>query len=260
MLKGVPTNAQLTITLLRIGEARKSPLPPPPRSAEAPSEEPTHVDETQLQALGASPEDIKQAIEHDPRVPHEVGSADIKQSKDTRHGKKGSKVLGFFKSTTRATVETALGADRLKAKAGSESAKKRLGVIPNRKDDPLSGPIDFKCRHKGKKGWAYISTTATIPCVSFTVDHSVEKIGTQNREDLHPVWSVPVADIRELKKVGGFGWKAKLVIGWALEREVADGLEILDRNGQTWALTALPLRDELFNRLVAIGGQKWESW
>jgi Protein of unknown function (DUF3292) len=32
LLKGVPTNAQLTITLLRIGEANKAPLPPPPTS------------------------------------------------------------------------------------------------------------------------------------------------------------------------------------------------------------------------------------
>ncbi|KAK7991321.1 hypothetical protein PG988_000115 [Apiospora saccharicola] len=31
VLKGVPTNAQLTLTLLRIGEANKAPLPPPPR-------------------------------------------------------------------------------------------------------------------------------------------------------------------------------------------------------------------------------------
>jgi hypothetical protein len=32
LLKGIPTNAQLTITLLRIGEANKAPLPPPPTS------------------------------------------------------------------------------------------------------------------------------------------------------------------------------------------------------------------------------------
>lgn len=30
VLRGVPTNAQLTVTLLRIGEGRYSPLPPPP--------------------------------------------------------------------------------------------------------------------------------------------------------------------------------------------------------------------------------------
>ncbi|KAL9062719.1 MAG: hypothetical protein Q9157_008688 [Trypethelium eluteriae] len=260
VLKGVPTNAQLTITLLRIGEANKSPLPPPPRSTEAPPEEPTEVDEEQLQAMGASPGDIQQAIERDPNVPHETGGTDIQQSKDTGHGKKGSKLLGFFKGTTKASVETALGADKVRASAGSQAAKNRLGAIPNPRDNPLSGPVDFKCRYKGKKGWTYISTKATIPCVSFTVDHTVEKIGTRDRDDLHPVWSVPIADIKELKKVGGFGWKAKLVVGWALEREVADGLEIIDREGQTWALTAMPLREELFNRLVAIGGQKWEAW
>ncbi|KAB8292447.1 hypothetical protein EYC80_008167 [Monilinia laxa] len=33
LLKGVPTNAQLTITLLRIGEANKAPIPPPPSSS-----------------------------------------------------------------------------------------------------------------------------------------------------------------------------------------------------------------------------------
>lgn len=36
ILKGVPTNAQLTLTLLRIGEANKAPLPPPPYSGPPP--------------------------------------------------------------------------------------------------------------------------------------------------------------------------------------------------------------------------------
>lgn len=36
LLKGVPTNAQLTITLLRIGEANKAPIPPPPYSGPPP--------------------------------------------------------------------------------------------------------------------------------------------------------------------------------------------------------------------------------
>lgn len=67
-------------------------------------------------------------------------------------------------------------------------------------------------------------------------------------------------DIKELQKRGGFGWKAKLVIGWALEREVQDGMIIVDRTGNKWDITAMPLRDELFNRLCAMGSQKWESW
>lgn len=79
-------------------------------------------------------------------------------------------------------------------------------------------------------------------------------------EELKPMWSVPVAEITELKKLGGLGWKAKLVVGWALNREVADGLEIWDKQGNKYVLTAMVLRDELFNRLVAIAGQKWEAW
>jgi hypothetical protein len=77
---------------------------------------------------------------------------------------------------------------------------------------------------------------------------------------LQPVWSVPVAEITELRKIGGLGWKAKLVVGWALDREIADGIEILDKQGNSYILTAMVLRDELFNRLAAIDGQKWEAW
>lgn len=36
LLKGVPTNSQLTITLLRVGEVNKAPLPPPPYSGPPP--------------------------------------------------------------------------------------------------------------------------------------------------------------------------------------------------------------------------------
>ena len=169
-------------------------------------------------------------------------------------------MLGFLKSSVKGTVSTAIGADRLKAASGSTSAKNRLGVLPKPGDDLTSGPIEFKSRYHGKKGHTYISAKATIPCVSFTTDSSVEKIGTSDREDLHPVWSIAVADIKELKKIGGFGWKGRLLVSWAMDREVADGLEITTRKGEVWKLTAMPMRDELFNRLVAMGGQKWEAW
>ena len=49
-------------------------------------------------------------------------------------------------------------------------------------------------------------------------------------------------------------------MGWALDREIADGLEIVDKLGNSYVVTAMVLRDELFNRLVAMGGQKWEAW
>ncbi|KAF2226447.1 hypothetical protein BDZ85DRAFT_229809 [Elsinoe ampelina] len=269
ILKGVPTNAQLTITLLRLGEARKSPLPPPPTSAQPPPDESADVTDEHLRAAGsdyplnATEDELKDAMEkHDPNVKHETGGSDIDASKSTHHGKKGSKILGFFKGSVKATVESTLGADHLKAKAGSDASKNRLGVVPKDKTSLLSGPVDFACRYHGKRGHTYVSTKATIPCVSFSLSSDIKKKGTIGRteDELHPVWSVAVADIKELKKIGGLGWKAKLVVGWALDREVADGLEIVTKTGESYTVTAMVLRDELFNRLVALGGQRWEAW
>jgi len=265
LLKGVPTNAQLTITLLRIGEANKAPLPPPPRVDEPPPEVPAEISEKDLRATGAdyplnaTAEELDLAMAHDPAVPHETGGADIDASKNAHKGKGGSKILGFFRGITKGGVETAIGTDKVKAAAGSHHAQDRLGAVP-KNADKTSGPIEFKARFKGEKGHVYITTKATIPCVAFSTDKTIEKIGTLEREDLHPLWSIPIGEISELKKTGGYGWKAKLVVGWAMGREVADALEIVEKNGNMTKVTAVPLRDELFNRLVATGGQKWECW
>lgn len=267
ILKGVPTNAQLTITLLRIGEANNAPLPPPPSAHAPPPDVPVDVSEKHLRATGsdwplnATQEELDAAMAHDPAVPHQTSGMDIDQSKESKHGKKGSKILSFFKSGVKGTVETALGADKLKAKAGSEPAKGRLGAVVKDKEGDLTGPVDFSCRYHGKKGHAYITSKGTVPCISFSLDREIAEKGTLGREEeLYPVWSVAITDIKEIKKVGGLGWKAKLVVGWALDREIADGIEITNKAGEKWVLTAMVLRDELFNRLIAMGGQKWESW
>lgn len=49
-------------------------------------------------------------------------------------------------------------------------------------------------------------------------------------------------------------------MGWATSREIADGLIVIDKDGNEKHITAIAQREELFNRLVAIGGQMWESW
>lgn len=266
ILKGVPTNAQLTITLLRTGESNKAPLPPPPQSSHAPPEVPVDVTDDHLRATGsdwplnATKEELDEAMSHDPTTKHATDGTDIDAAKATKHGKKGSRVLAFFKGTTRATVTTAIGADRLKAKAGSDHAKGRLGVIKNPTEDNTSGPVEFKSRYHGTKGHVYLTTESTIPCVAFSADKNIEKNGSQGRENIHAAWSIPIGDITELRKFGGYGWKAKLVVGWALDREIADGLEIIDRRGVKYTVTAIALRDELFNRLCAMGGQKWASY
>jgi hypothetical protein len=268
LLKGVPTNAQLTITLLRLGEANKAPLPPPPSAGQAPPDEPAAITDEHLRTVGAdwpldaTPEEIAAAMEHDANTPHEHTGDDVAAAKDKPHGKKGSRLLGAFRSGVKGAVSSALGADHLKAKTGSSHAKQRLGVVPRDPKSDLSGPSDFKCRYNGHKGYVYIATKSTIPCVAFSMDKKIGTDSVSGREEreLHPVWSVPIGDIKELKKIGGLGWKAKLVVGWALDREVADGLEIVDKLGNHFTVTAMVLRDELFNRLVAMGGQKWEAW
>ena len=51
-----------------------------------------------------------------------------------------------------------------------------------------------------------------------------------------------------------------MIVGWATEKEIADGLEISTVTGQRFKLTAMPRRDEVFNRIVALGKQHWEMW
>ena len=69
-------------------------------------------------------------MSHDPTVAHETGGSGIDASKNSKHGKKGSKILGFFKRSTRTVIQTAIGTDMLETKAGTAPAKNRLGVVP----------------------------------------------------------------------------------------------------------------------------------
>ncbi|KAI0397905.1 hypothetical protein F5Y17DRAFT_412697 [Xylariaceae sp. FL0594] len=289
VLKGVPTNAQLTLTLLRIGEANKAPLPPPPLVRQPPPDRPAAVTDAELRATGAEPPlnatdaELNAAMAHDPFTAHETAGPDIDAAKGATdqhgHRHKGSRILGAIKGAVKGTVKSAIVSDAARAKVGSHHAKERLGAVPPAHEEiPATGPVDFRARYNGKKGRIYITTKSTIPAVGFSTDttstnHTKEVVDERgqllvreevvNEEEggeLDPKWSIAIGDIRELKKIGGYGWKAKLVVGWSLGREVNDGLEITDRRGNVRRITALPLRDELFNRLIAMGGQKWEAW
>ncbi|PBP28867.1 hypothetical protein BUE80_DR000130 [Diplocarpon rosae] len=258
LLKGVPTNAQLTVTLLRIGEANKAPLPPPPYPRPPPLNvahdragqnlehlgmDPTKIHEKMLKfAEGVSDDEMASAVHRDDTAVTTEPDAGTKK----QHGRR---IIAAIKSVTKGTVETALGTDRLKAAAGAEHAKNRLGVLKSGALNP-AGPVDFPCRFKGKKGHAYITTTATSPALSWTTQ----------KEDIDPLFSIAIAEIQEVKKVGGLGWKTKLVVGWATSREIADGLLIVDKLGNQKHLTAMVLREELFNRLITMGKQMWEAW
>ncbi|KAF4988987.1 hypothetical protein FGRMN_9423 [Fusarium graminum] len=263
ILRGVPTNAQLAITLLRIGEKNKAPLPPPP-SSNVPAPPVPHATAGEgLEHLGVyqSPEstfmltpsegvsqgEIAEAVQPDPNVIHED---EAEQEEEKSKHKKSHRLMNFIRGTAKGGVTAALTADKAKAKAGAHHAKNRLGVVKGDEPPPVTGPIRFPARYKGKKGHAYITATATTPAVSWTTD-----IG-----DLKPAWTVTIGEIDELKKMGGLGWKSKIIVGWAMGSEIVDGLMIRTKDGTEHHLTAVSLRDQLFNRLISMGNQMWEAW
>ncbi|KAK9242666.1 hypothetical protein V1506DRAFT_63145 [Lipomyces tetrasporus] len=224
ILRGVPTNPQLTITLLRLGEFANAPLPPQPIDMELP--------ETEASVIGS-----ESATE---------GSGD---KSNTKRRWLSSALRAFAK----AVVKGGLVVNSAAAKIGSSSsAKRRLGVVPSSDQSVCSGPSQFKARHLGNKGYVYISSGSWPPTVGF-VDESRLK-------DPKQIFSLPVSEISELRKVGGLGWKTEAVVSWALQRDVRNGLEIYDKAGNMFVVDAIDSRDDLFNRLIAIGGQNWHAF
>lgn len=194
---------------------------------------------------GATDEEIEGAAEPSHGLEH-----DNEDDKTKQKPKKSRRILNLLKGTTKGGVETVLTADKAKAAAGEKHARDRLGVVKQPRSQAVAGPVSFPARYKGRKGHAYVTATATAPALSWTSD----------LEDVNPAWTVAIADIQELNKVGGLGWKSKIVVGWALEKEVVDGLVVRTKAGDEFHLTAITVRDELFNRLIAMGSQMWELW
>ncbi|KAK0564184.1 hypothetical protein OC844_001827 [Tilletia horrida] len=350
ILRGVPTNAQLTVTLLRIGEAHKSPLPPPPlpivpeelkkkeeegmdgpprpemrkgvEMADHPDLPPEYREELRRKALE------KQHEEGNPSEGDASASAADEEKKEEKKEKKPSKVLGMFKLAAKSLTNSALGVNRAEATVlGSEHAKARLGVVRRELAESAvgDGPAAFKARYRGKKGLVIVSTSSTTPCVSFeprqpavaraaiaAVENfkAKEREGEDGDEDgdgdgeegatpsatttttatattsstdavgqssssssatkralekaaeatrVPPLFSIQIEDIVDLSKRGGLGWKAKMLVSWALESDIADGLEILTKTGERFRITAMPRRDEVFNRLIALSPKtSWE--
>jgi hypothetical protein len=172
-----------------------------------------------------------------------------------------SKFLRIIKGQTKAAVETKLAVDHVRAAAGSEKAKGHLGVLPKEKNLVYAGPSEFKARYEGKPGWLYITETAE-PLLVFT-KQDPRPAGAKTAER-QPEWSIPIKEIKRLKRAAAFAVKpAEMAADYAEDKELLGSLEIstADTNqaNDVYRFTAIPERDELFNRLVAIGGQRWES-
>ncbi|KAJ5888158.1 hypothetical protein N7495_008199 [Penicillium taxi] len=253
LLKGIPTNAQLTLTILRIGEANSSPLPPPPIKRK-PSSRPESIRQNSI-PLGASQEEINQAAAGDNTL-----QSDSAQGA-TKKNNWATKSLFLLRQTTATGIEGKRVIDRMRAVAGSLRAQNQVGVL--RLKDEMSnpiGPTEFEGRYRGKRGAVVIDSTKEPQMLYFTTDMWGGGVQMESRKASSVLFTMPVTDIRELKKEGGMGWKGKLVVGWAMgAREVVDGLLIVGKDPeQAFQLTAMKTRNQLFNRLIAIDTQIWE--
>ena len=257
--KGIPTDSQLTITLLRKAERNKTPLAPPPNLKSPPPHEPHNLDDTIIGSatndspLGEPPAALHEAVQKDTGVIQNTGGDDHESCKSGTGGKKRGKLLSVIKPVAQAAAKTLISVDKVRAKTGSESAKNRVGAAAPREEPPVAGPVEFTCRYRGERGFVYLTTDSVSPALCFCKR-------TPASPTVQPDWIIPVSEIVTLNKYSGYGAKAKLLAGWALEDEITDGLEVVDGMGRGWLVTALSRRDELFNRLCAVGDQRWEIW
>ncbi|KAJ5337458.1 uncharacterized protein N7506_005480 [Penicillium brevicompactum] len=126
-LRGVPTNSQIAITLLRIGEAHKTPLPPVNTSNH---NDPDHQNPIEAEniPLGATSSDVLDATM--PSIVEKVHGDDDEEKPNHKHL---SKIVRFFKGNAQSIVETKLAIDHVRAATGSQKAKGHLGVLPKTK-------------------------------------------------------------------------------------------------------------------------------
>ncbi|ODA77174.1 hypothetical protein RJ55_06801 [Drechmeria coniospora] len=191
-------------------------------------------------SLGAPRDEIQTAIYPDGDN-HNAGEQNGKPNMTRR-------IADAIRRVGKGSVHACIKINEATALAGGANAKDRLGIFEAPKTSKDAGPTRFPARYQGKKGYAYITTTATTPAVSW-------RLAT---EGLESAWTVALADVTELRKVGGLGWKSKAAVGDILGWEVADGMLLRTKQGTEFHLTAITLRDEMFNRIISIRGHVWE--
>lgn len=230
---------------MRSGEANAAPLPPPPTSRDIPKRIPN---------------------DHDGEVsPNDEASTEH----DSKQGGFIPGVISVFRGTTATGVRSKFAVDRIRAIAGSAHARAHLGILRSKDKPPRSlhpsGPVEFDARYKGKRGAVVIDSSKQPAVLYFTTDPpqqtSLANMAVEQRRPGTVLFQVSVSEICEMRKTGGLGWKGKLVVGWAIGgKEVVDGLLIVVKDEQRYQLTAMSARNQLFDRLIAIDEQVWESY
>ncbi|CAG8008243.1 unnamed protein product [Penicillium nalgiovense] len=258
LLAGVPTNAQLTLTLLRIGEINSSPLPPAPSPDD---NEPVWPIRRKKSQAESSTDVSRQGSSVDLQSTNSTESLPETQVPKRRFV---FKLLKFFRRTISTAIKGHIAFDRAMAIAGSAHTKNLIGMLQNGHFAATPfGPLKFDAKFERKRGAAVIDSSKEPPILYFTTYQSagLDDLCIESRKKGSVLFQIPVTEIKELKKTEGLGWKGKLIVELtAGSKEAADGLVISgDELGQSYHLTGMRSRNQLFNRLVAIDAQFWES-
>jgi hypothetical protein len=256
-LAGVPTNAQLTLTLFRIGEINSSPLPPPPKSGD---NEPSWP----IRRKKSSAKLLTQGSNPDPSTGLPTQNVNGPLPPVRPKGKWIYKVMKFVRRTIATAIRGHTAFDRAMAIAGAAHTKNLITMLQKKhfSSKPF-GPLKFDAKFMKKRGAAVIDSTQEPPILYFTTYQSsgLDDLRLESRKKSSVLFQIPVTEIQELKKTEGLGWKGKLIVELtAGSKEAADGLVVIGKeDGQSFHLTGMRSRNQLFNRLVAMDAQFWES-
>lgn len=258
LLKGVPTNAQLTLALLRLGEVHSSPLPPPPSSQD---NEPSWPIARKKSKTPSSDE----VNDQDSALSLRKQKSNQTLSVEKPKRRWVSKLFKFVRRTVATAIKSHIALDRAMEIAGSTQTQNLVGML--RKKGWISapyGPLKFDAKFERKRGAVVIDSSKEPPLLYFTTYQSsgLDDLQIESRKKGSVLFQIPVTEIRELKKTEGLGWKGKLIVELtAGSKDSADGLVILGTEpDQHYHVTGMRGRNQLFNRLIAIDAQFWESY
>jgi hypothetical protein len=248
----------LTLTLLRIGEINSSPLPPPPDTEGKDSSSLIRRKARAVIASNAAPTKLEATDSTDSPTDPQTDPAP-KQRKRWFF-----KILRIVRRTIATAIKSHGAFDRAMRIANSAHTRTLLELLA-KKDwfAAPTGPLKFEAKFQRKRGTAVIDSTQEPPVMYFTTTQSasIDDLKPESQKKGSVLFQIPVSDITELKKTEGLGWKGKLIVELAAgSKEAADGLVISgSESEQAYHLTGMKARDQLFNRLIAIDAQFWES-
>lgn len=261
LLSGVPTNDQLTIHLLRVGERANHPLPraPPPPLAGTPKE--------QIKDTAPNPDDELEDEDGNPMDPEDLSG------KDKAVHKTRTKFVNTFKSLSKkaATFHADVTVNGAKKKVGTTLDKALWGTYLKDNGDISS----YVCKLNGIKGHVVINP---MDVGDFGARVRFEPSGGIG--DQAPLFDRSINDIVEVKKAGISVPRA--VLGWASGADIdsqtlyvrmktaaerinsknakegnVKGLEA--QEGDIYEFQAVQRREQLFDRLISMGNQRWET-